>query len=92
MGRRPDLEKSEGYLATDRVFNAIGLNSSGLDAKSAEPYVFQFNAICDTVLGLTNEGLKQNLAVLVADENNRKKVEELVNSGRAGHVGAGDQT
>jgi hypothetical protein len=58
MGRRPDLENSEGFLATDRVFNAIGFATSGIDSKSAEPYSLQFNAICDAVLGLTNEGLK----------------------------------
>jgi hypothetical protein len=77
MGRRPDLEDTEGYLSTKRVFTALGLGQE-MNDKSAEPYEDQFINICDNVLNLTTEGLKLDLPVLVTDQASRSKVEQIL--------------
>jgi hypothetical protein len=92
MGRRPDLQNSEAYLATERVFKAIGLTQLDLDDKSAQPYYLQFEAICDNVLSLTAEGLKEQLPILVTDEANRKKVEAILEKEGAAQVGSAEET
>lgn len=91
MGRRPDLEDSEGFHSAKRVFTALGLGME-MNDKSAEPYEDQFINICDNVLNLTNEGLKHDLPVLVTDDVNRSKVEEILSQGNHQQLVGEDET
>ena len=39
---RPDLAEDEGFLATDRVFEAVGLGGASFNMKTSEAYEDQF--------------------------------------------------
>lgn len=91
-GARPDLEHDEGFLACDRVFNAMGLNEVALNNNTAEPYESQFWDTCDAVFNLTPEGLKSELPILVTEDSNRRRVEEILSSGHTAELHAEEET
>lgn len=87
VGLRPDLEQDEGYLATDRVMEAIGMNAEALNLNSAEDLENQFWSRVNWNYKLSEEGMKENLAIMITDPNNRMKVEAIMD-GRAGYLEA----
>jgi len=91
VGNRPDLEQSEEFKAAEKVLGAIGLNQVDLDLNTAQPYEDQFNGIVDDVLNLTASGLKADLPVLVAEETQKRKVEEILSRGEVPEI-AEDET
>lgn len=84
-GLRPALEQDEGYLATDRVMQAIGMNEVKVDLNSAADPETQFWTNVNGTFALTEGGLKENLAIMITDPSNRMKVEAIM-EGRAGYL------
>lgn len=84
-GLRPALEQDEGYLATDRVMTAIGMTKDLINLNCAEDPENQFWSTVNTNFVLTEEGMKENLAIMITDPNNRMKVEAIM-EGRAGYL------
>lgn len=84
-GLRPALEQDEGFLATDRVMTAIGMNEVPVDLNTAEDPETQFWTNVIGTFQLTEEGMKQELAIMVTDPSNRMKVEAIM-EGRAGYL------
>ena len=77
------IGKDEGYEATARVMEALGLNRVEIDRKSAQSYEEQFWDQFDILMELSEEGLGRELPAFVTDPNNQAKVEALI-SGRKG--------
>lgn len=69
-GLRPSLAEDEGFLATDRVMTAVGMNAVKCDLNSAADPETQFWTNVHGTFNLTEEGLKQNLAIMVTDPSN----------------------
>ncbi len=92
QGFRPDLENDEGFLATQRVVDAIGLNQYPIEKTTAQTPEFQFWDGVDQVLNLTSEGLKEQLPLLVTDDANKRRVQDILNSGGSQEVFGEDQT
>lgn len=86
-GLRPALEQDEGYLATDRVMEAIGMNETPINLNSAEDPENQFWSRVDYNYKLTEEGMKENLAIMITDPSNKMKVEAIM-EGRTGYLEA----
>lgn len=63
-GLLPHLAHDEGFLATDRVMDAVGLNGYPLDKTTAEPFEFQFWSNVDGHLGLSEQGLRAELPAI----------------------------
>lgn len=84
-GLRPAMEHDEGYLATDRVMEAVGMNVDPFNLNSAEDPENQFWSRVDNNYKLTEEGMKENMAVMITDPNNRMKVEAIM-EGRASYL------
>ena len=84
-GLRPALEQDEGYLAADRVMTAIGANEFSINLNSAEDPESQFWGNVDASFKLSEEGMKENLAIMITDPSNRMKVEAIM-EGRAGYL------
>lgn len=84
-GLRPALAQDEGYLAADRVMTAIGANDLPINLNSAMDPESQFWTNVDSTFKLTEEGMKQNLAIMITDPSNRMKVDAIM-EGRAGYL------
>jgi len=63
-GLVPHLAHDEGFLATDRVMDAIGMNKIALDKTTAEPFEHQFWSNVDGHLQLTEEGMRGELPAI----------------------------
>lgn len=84
-GLRPALEQDEGFLATDRVMAAIGMNELAINLNSAMDPEMQFWSNVGVTYQLSEEGMKKNLAMMITDPSNRMKVEAIM-EGRAGYL------
>lgn len=85
-GLRPALEQDEGFLAADRVMTAIGMNDVAIDLNTAQDPESQFWSNVHGTFNLTEQGLKENLAIMITDPSNLMKVEAIM-EGRAGYLG-----
>ena len=85
-GLRPSLEQDEGYLATDRVMTAVGMNHA-VNLNTAEDPETQFWSNVDGTFQLSEAGMKKDLAIMITDPNNRMKVDAIM-EGRAGYLEA----
>jgi len=63
-GLLPHLTHDEGYLATDRAMEAIGMGNYPLLRTTAEPFEHQFWGNLDGHLSLTEEGLRTELPAI----------------------------
>lgn len=86
-GLRPALEHDEGYLATDRVMTAIGMNKIKYNINTAEDPESQFWTNVDGTFELSEIGMKKDLAMMITDPSNRMKVDAIM-EGRAGYLEA----
>jgi hypothetical protein len=71
------LDNDEGFKATIRVMDAMGLDAIEFNDKTAQPIEEQFWEQFDGVFGLTEAGLKEDLPYFVTDPSNQAKVEAL---------------
>jgi hypothetical protein len=85
------IPKDEGYEASARVMEALGLNRVEIDRKSAQSYEEQFWEQYDVLMELSEEGLNRELPVFVTDPSNQAKVEALI-AGRKGAAIAQEST
>jgi hypothetical protein len=76
-GSLPHLAHDEGYLATDRTMQAIGMNIP-LDNTTAEIYEHQFWTNVDGNFQLTEVDMRENLPTFISDPSNRMVVEALM--------------
>jgi len=60
-GLLPHLAHDEGFLAADRVMDAVGVNNYPLVRSTAEPFESQFWSNVDGHLGLTEDGMRAEL-------------------------------
>jgi len=67
MGARKDHLEDEGYLATDRVMTAIGMNCVPYTKTTARDPEGQFWSQVNNVYSLTEVGLKSELAIMITD-------------------------
>ena len=77
-GRRPDLAGTEGFEATERVFNAIGLGDFQASNLTAEGFDSQFWTHFDQRFNLTEISMREELPNLIANPANRMKVEAII--------------
>jgi hypothetical protein len=85
IGARPELEQDEGYLATERVMAAVGMNDLPINLLSAMHPEMQFWSNVNVTFDLSEVGMKKNLAIMITDPSNRMKVEAIM-EGRAGYL------
>lgn len=83
-GLRPAMLEDPGYLAADRVMKAIGMDVE-IDLLTAEDPESQFWGAVSGTFGLSEVGMKENLAIMITDPSNRMKVEAIM-EGRAGYL------
>ena len=84
-GARPDLAEDEGFLATDRVMTAIGMNQVEYTKLTAQDPEGQFWRQVNNVFTLSEAGLKQELAIMITDPANKMKVDAIMD-GKAGYL------
>ena len=70
-GLLPHLAHDEGYLATDRVMDAVGLGAYPPDRSTAEPFEHQFWSNVDGHLKLTEEGMRAELPAITGPSGER---------------------
>ena len=70
-GLLPHLAHDEGYLATDRVMDAIGMGAYPPDRTTAEPFEDQFWSNLDGHLNLTDEGMRSELPAITGPSGER---------------------
>jgi len=78
-GKLDHLAHDEGYAATMRVMDTLGLNAVQFNHKSAQPVDEQFWEQYDGVYQLTVSDMRRELPNFVAEPSNRAKVEALMN-------------
>jgi hypothetical protein len=83
-GLRPALAEDPGFLAADRVMKAIGMNVD-INLNTAEDPENQFWTDVSGTFQLSEQGMKENLAIMITDPSNRMKVEAIM-EGRAGYL------
>lgn len=79
-GKLTHLESNEGFQATMRVLEAIGLGNVEFDHTSAEPVEEQFWKQMDGIYELTESEMRQQIPHIVGG-NNRSKVDALLAGG-----------
>ena len=77
-GKMTHLEGHEGFQATMRVLEALGVGSIEFDHCSAQPLEEQFWGAYDRVFELSEPEMRKQLPYFVTDPNNRAKVEALL--------------
>jgi hypothetical protein len=70
-GLLPHLAHDEGYLATDRVMEAIGMGAYLPDRTTAEPFELQFWSNLDGHLQLTEAGMRAELPAITGPSGER---------------------
>ena len=76
-GLLPHLAHDEGFLATDRVMDAVGMNSYPPDRTTAEPFEAQFWSNVDGHLGLSEQGMRAELPA-ITDPSGAMKAQALM--------------
>ena len=76
-GLLPHLAHDEGFLATDRVMEAVGLNKYPLDRTTAEPFEHQFWSNVDGHLQLNEVGMRAELPA-ITDPSGAMKAQALM--------------
>ena len=71
-GLLPHLAHDEGFLAADRVMDAVGLNAYPLDRKTAEPFEHQFWSSLDGHLQLTEASMRAELPAITGPSGGMK--------------------
>lgn len=74
-GYRPELENDEGYLATDRVMTAIGMNKVGLSKLTAEDFESQFWGNFDSLFELKELDMKEELPNFITDSSSQMQAQ-----------------
>jgi len=77
-GKLTHLEGNEGFQATIRVLNAVGLGDIEFNHCSSEPVEEQFWRAFDGLSNCTEAEMRKHLPEFVGDPNNRAKVEALL--------------
>lgn len=77
-GKLTHLEGHEGFQATMRVLNALGIGTIEFDHTTAKPVEEQFWDAFDEVYQLSENDMRKKLPYIVTDPNNRAKVEALL--------------
>lgn len=72
------LSDDEGYQATMRVLEAMGLDAINFDRTSAQPLEEQFWEQFDGVFNLTEVEMKKELPNFVTDPSNQAKVQAIL--------------
>lgn len=62
---RPDLAEDEGFLATDRVFEAVGLGGAQFNMKTSEAYEDQFWRNYDRTYELSEIEMREQLPIFI---------------------------
>lgn len=78
QGQLDHLQNDEGFQATMRVLDTMGLGAIQLSPHSAQPAEEQFWEQFDGVYQLTEQEMKRELPNFVTDPSNRAKVEALM--------------
>lgn len=77
-GKLDHLADDEGFQATQRVMEALGLNHIDFNFKSTEPLESQFWKQFDGLYDLSEAGMKEELPTLTCDPNNAAAMEALM--------------
>lgn len=80
-GKLAHLERDEGYQATLRVMEAMGLNDIEFDSTTAMPVDEQFWQQFDGCYQLTEAGMRADLPYFITDPANMARVQALLESG-----------
>lgn len=82
QGKLDHLAEDEGYQATMRVMSAMGFDAVEFNNKTTQPLEDQFWDQFDGLYDLTEDGLRENIPLLITDPNNRAAVDALVASAK----------
>lgn len=77
------IAPGEGFDSVTRVMEALGLNKTDINRKTAQSFEDQFWDQFDVIMELTEDGLARELPAFITDPSNKAKVEALI-SGRKG--------
>ena len=78
LGQLQHLANDEGYRATLRVLDTLGLGRIEFDTKTAMPYEQQFWEQYDILMELNEEDMMRELPTFITDPSNKAKVEALL--------------
>lgn len=74
-GLRHDLAEDEGYLATDRVMRALGLDAIECGKHTAQTFEDQFWTTFDEHQSLSEVEMRKMMPLLVSDSQTRMRIE-----------------
>ena len=74
-GLRHDLAEDEGYLATDRVMRALGLDAIECGKHTAQSFEDQFWTTFDEHQSLSEVEMRKMMPLLVSDSQTRMRIE-----------------
>lgn len=77
-GQLEHLNNDEGFKATMRVFDAMGLNALEFDDKTAMPQEEQFWEMFDGLYNLNEQEMRRELPNIITDPSNQAKVQALL--------------
>ncbi len=81
MGQKGLLGDDQGYQAFLNVLEHTGLGGFERNATTSLPVEAQFEQFLDEALEITEEGLIENLPLIITDERDRYRVQSLIESG-----------
>ena len=77
-GQLDHLANDEGFKATMRVLDAMGLGTIEFDNNSAQPQEEQFWEAFDGLFGLNEAEMKREIPNIITDPSNQAKVNALL--------------
>jgi hypothetical protein len=84
MGQKGLLGDDAGWESFQKVLEASGLAGFEQNLKTSKPAADQFQAFLDTTYEITEKGLTEALPLLITDERDRSRVQELIEAGQVG--------
>ena len=77
-GLRKDAANDEGYLALDKVMEAIGMNKISWNQDTAEDPESQFWNNVDNTYNLTEVQMREDIPLFLTDPNSAMKAEAIM--------------
>lgn len=91
-GRLAHLERDEGYQATCRVLDTLGLGSVAFTQTTSMPAEEQFWQQFDGTFELTEADMRKELPLFINDPSNLAKVEALIQAGEQPQLAQKEET
>ena len=83
-GLADELKHDTAFQAFVKGNGLLNLNQIEYNEHTSQPIIDQFWEQYDLVFGLTEEGLKKDLGVIITDPSDRARVEAILNNKSSG--------